>query len=1284
MGRAKTAKKEVFESLMLNYAKDEIEKKAISKISVKLFQKSEYGPHYFYQISETRSLAIYTFPDSAYSDLEMCRDEYAHNFVDERPDQTISFLFFNDSGWLWLEEVYGDNNIDERGNDLNGLEEIFEKYFSKVTAEKSLDVDLIERLSQLLNYNDFQVDRWSDFFINYLHYNKEIKIPAINQKKLASVAAKIFGRESFDLELYCVQPKVNSRDVFLFHRIPSNIKKTVSNMRLSYELLREFEKELSLMNLELKLGLCLNSSTLTIMTPHLTRDHRVIVTSDRLRDPYSFASKKVHLIRNENLVEKRRLGSILIDIEQMFKSRELEKEFFKLCREYRIALLNDVLGKKKILKNAIEIYSNELITPPLNLKNEEWKKSLISNPETKIATKAIVDGLMLRIIMHRFIEAYHGVVITPKHQDLLKKYAVKKSGRKSKKQSPNQLCLELSDPFELNSNADKLFKKDFLSLDEKYMSAFGGDIHYAQVARAVRYLEEELSAEYLVELLDITGQDRFSFRYEDLTPEVIENYYQDSLMTDIELTEVRTSKTNVEYQVQGVDSDINRKELGAYFTRSEVSRFALENSLNDYLNSIISHAEMAVVDRNYQKALEYFEKFFSTSVCDPTVGGGSFLKEAFRIFESYYLRLSNIYNGLPSKMQDTCSIDFFNKKNGKISYETFVLTNCLYGVDFDIKALYIASQTLTLESLKFLKEDERFPSFINVNLKPGNTFVSFLEPGEIDSLDVKEIAELVKLRMKIRKKSKQDELDKFFAKELELKRKILAPIIKKRKDEWGDNNVLYLRPFTWEIEFAECFFNEDGSKKEAMGFDFVVGNPPWECLSPIDDEFFYSVDSNWPKGKAAKKTEKEKRKNNLFKENPFLRKHYEVYLDEKNAHSVFLEASRQYTCQSPKFTYVGGGNGDHNTYKLAVEKYLNICNGNGGYAFLTPEGIAGDKGTRDLRIHLLKNRTLSRIVSFNEVNDVFPEATQPFCILIGEHFGKKEDIQYISDLKSYKDLSGIDKNSCKIQYSILEKDTLETRPFISISSEKESKVIEKYYKFNSPYMSNDPWTLKPYRELDTTKHMHLATNRNDGKWKICKGEDMDRFKEPEAQYGLNHTQYKTAKGRRGWEIEIDRVAWRNIAGTNNPRRMVVSIIPAGTACFHSLNVIKGPKNKDQLYYLVGILNSFCYEYFMRKQSKNNNVSIYFITLSPLPRLTSSNTLFREVSKRSKSLHQLKPDSPKRKELEAELEAIVAYIYGFNKTEFECIVDSFDKVDKAYRELVLDKFKEMKNEAKNAA
>ncbi|MCZ7656734.1 MAG: hypothetical protein M5U07_02205 [Xanthobacteraceae bacterium] len=39
-------------------------------------------------------------------------------------------------------------------------------------------------------------------------------------------------------------------------------------------------------------------------------------------------------------------------------------------------------------------------------------------------------------------------------------------------------------------------------------------------------------------------------------------------------------------------------------------------------------------------------------------------------------------------------------------------------------------------------------------------------------------------------------------------------------------------PFHWAIEFPEAFFDADGAPLDNPGFTIVIGNPPWEILSP--------------------------------------------------------------------------------------------------------------------------------------------------------------------------------------------------------------------------------------------------------------------------------------------------------------------------------------------------------------------------------------------------------------------------------------------------------------------
>jgi hypothetical protein len=130
--------------------------------------------------------------------------------------------------------------------------------------------------------------------------------------------------------------------------------------------------------------------------------------------------------------------------------------------------------------------------------------------------------------------------------------------------------------------------------------------------------------------------------------------------------------------------------------------------------------------------------------------------------------------------------------------------------------------------------------------------------------------------------------------------------------------------------------------------------------------------------------------------------------------------------------------------------------------------------------------------------------------------------------------------------------------------------------------------------------------------------------------------------------------------------MYAAVIPQKTACFHSLNVIRGFKSKSEAYYYVGMLNSLVYEFLIRQQSKNNNISIFYIKLNPIPEFNNSKT-DQEIVKISEKLsygHDAK--------LEAKLDLLVAEKYGFNNEDFQVILDSFEKIDKSHFNRVVKK------------
>ena len=50
--------------------------------------------------------------------------------------------------------------------------------------------------------------------------------------------------------------------------------------------------------------------------------------------------------------------------------------------------------------------------------------------------------------------------------------------------------------------------------------------------------------------------------------------------------------------------------------------------------------------------------------------------------------------------------------------------------------------------------------------------------------------------------------------------------------------VREVRPFHWELEFPEEFFDSDGARRADAGFDAILGNPPWEGIGFKAAEFY--------------------------------------------------------------------------------------------------------------------------------------------------------------------------------------------------------------------------------------------------------------------------------------------------------------------------------------------------------------------------------------------------------------------------------------------------------------
>jgi len=490
--------------------------------------------------------------------------------------------------------------------------------------------------------------------------------------------------------------------------------------------------------------------------------------------------------------------------------------------------------------------------------------------------------------------------------------------------------------------------------------------------------------------------------------------------------------------------------------------------------------------------------------------------------------------------------------------------------------------------------------------------------------------------------------------------------------EWGFDPK-QLNSFCWELEFPEIFFNDKGEPKSSAGFDCILGNPPWENIKTSDAEFFESVDPEWPNGKN-NKLEQTKRRSLLLRD-ASIKELYAAYLLRTESFIKFLEVTNQYKLLSPSFESLTVRKIDENTYKLAAESYVNKVNQEGTFGYLIPSGFAGDLGSRDLRRYYLQHRLLNFVIEFNEVNDVFPDATQSFMILIGSKMKTPEKFIYVQNQKTHRDLIRLE---CKppngLSYDLLDRMKLESQPFISAQTNIEESILRKVFQFSSPVETESPWKITASRELDTTDDMYLTKGVSASTYQVAKGENISRFGSPKtSEYKLNYKLFCKDKPSLVKRIETDRVAWRGVAGANNPRRMTAAVIPPKFACFNSLRVVGELPTRNHSYYVSGILNSFVYEYFIRLQSKNNNVNTYLILVSPFPRLDVTDPKFKHIADISSRLHKNTLSQASRENLEAEIEAEIANVYGLSEEEFEFILETFDKVPQKHRKVVLEKF-----------
>lgn len=542
-------------------------------------------------------------------------------------------------------------------------------------------------------------------------------------------------------------------------------------------------------------------------------------------------------------------------------------------------------------------------------------------------------------------------------------------------------------------------------------------------------------------------------------------------------------------------------------------------------------------------------------------------------------------------------------------------------------------------------------------------------------------------------------------------------------------DVEALQPFHWGFEFDDIF-------QKRGGFDAIITNPPWESFKPLDKEFAKEHDASIERRGTSIK-EFEAALSQLLKKSS-VREEYLQYLSSFPHASAWFRTSPQFRNQSAIVGGKKTGS-DINLYKLFTEQCVNLLKNDGECGIVIPSGIYSDLGAKGLRDMLFNENRVTGLFCFENRKTIFEgvDSRFKFVVLTFEKGGKT--LQFpatfmrhdVAELASFPTDIGLD-----LSVELIRRLSPDSHSVMEFKSETDIKIAEKMLTF--PLLGETlegTWNLRFTREFDMTNDSglfktepkpdylplyegkmiwHFEHGRSDFRYWIDKStvrkDEIKRrsklIRKKLEEHGKNSTDNQEFPVSIPYEFY--RLGFRSITGATNERALVVSILSPNVVTGNSLTVsqpivdtiLDGKWTEVRLYQYnellaaTALLSSFVCDWFIR-QKILTNMNMFYVYQIPVPRLTQKSDFFEKLVGRAARLlctnqefdelasevglgshinSAIEPD--KRAQLRAEIDGLVAHIYGLTEDEFAHVLSTFPLVPDSIKAAAIHAYRDV--------
>jgi type I restriction-modification system DNA methylase subunit len=501
----------------------------------------------------------------------------------------------------------------------------------------------------------------------------------------------------------------------------------------------------------------------------------------------------------------------------------------------------------------------------------------------------------------------------------------------------------------------------------------------------------------------------------------------------------------------------------------------------------------------------------------------------------------------------------------------------------------------------------------------------------------------------------------------------------------------HYRFFHWPIAFADVMGRG--------GFDVVLGNPPWETMSPDYKEFFSTYD---PLVRVMAPADQKAAFDRLL-ENPRIAARWDEYCRDLYAAVHFIKLSGRYRLFAPGNL----GKGDFNVYRMFVETALAVTRDQGVAAQFVPDGLYNGANATAIRKELFEHFRLDKLAGFQNSKEFWFKGVYyrtKFCLYIAWKGGETK--QFVAAFRvntAEKLLEFSASRALSIPVPVVAEFSPDAMAVMEFAAQSEIDICAKMYA-HYPKFGAEVEGL-PYRHY--MAEVHMGNNRelfSDGAegLPVFEGRMIDA-------YDYRAKGYVSGRGRSAvwddlpfdspkkriqpqWRIGSEsipdklsgrihrfRIGFCDVASATNQRGLVAALLPPRGVCGDKVPTITlGTRPSDHLLWL-GVANSLVMDFIVRKKV-SLKMSYTIMDSLPFPRDFACTPEAPGIARRVCTLCAVGPemaefrdqaidagiltspdevteDPNRRAEVAAEIDVLVAReVYGLSWQEMLYILD----------------------------